>query len=639
MNQFKARADFRNNYFFYAVLFLCLAYVAFEYYFIPFFVLSADEFVFARHIYEYTFHVPYRDFPPYKTVLGYYLLSLPMFFSHTVLQPLFYIKDEIAIINAVFMAFSCYLAASIFDKRAVLITILAIIANELFLVYATDLRVDMLTNWFCLLSSLYILKNRFNLSGFLLGIAFLISQKALWYVIAIDASILICCYAYKTSIFTLRRLIYFNLAILFPIVIYIIIWSLIASPSLVIYNLFYEAYIQAGINWYLPIYAVCWDAALRHGPVLFLLWPATMLMATEKLNDKDVSAKRVFIITYAFIALIQFVNYKQAFPYNFVFTIPAFFLLYSEFFSWLLAVNTSRLKVAPTLFSVFVVYALFIDLSLGILSQYLYPFSTIYYLSAFLPIALFSIFYFKNNYNLHFYRISIISFFTLFFTLGISYPLYNEIMTSNRLDGKYQQTTIELTSLLLKQEGSYIGGIPFLYQIDQPITGMKNLIGPALEYLYEPSDETGLLLLPSLYLAPSNQEKVIADFERTPVKVILNNYRIEFLPYLIKSYINNHYQHFYGSIYLYAPIVSPSQLSFDIKFSGNYRVQANKTVHIRIDNKIVHARQLLTLKKGDHTSFANGHYRLVFVPNIARKDLPADFNNDEWVRMIKAIVG
>ena len=175
-----------------SILLICLSYFIFECFFIPFEVLSADEFVFARHIYEYTFHIPYLDFQPYKSVIGHYLLVIPLFFSHTLFEPIFYIKEEIALLNTACIALTCYWGATLFDKRAVLLTMLALLANHYFLIYSTDLRVDMLTSWCCLFSLLAIGQARLTLGGLLLGLAFLISQKAMWYVIAINGSMLMC---------------------------------------------------------------------------------------------------------------------------------------------------------------------------------------------------------------------------------------------------------------------------------------------------------------------------------------------------------------------------------------------------------------------------------------------------------------
>ena len=163
------------------------------------------------------------------------------------------------------------------------------------------------------------------------------------------------------------------------------------------------------------------------------------------------------------------------------------------------------------------------------------------------------------------------------------------------------------------------------------------MIGPQLEFLSTPSDKMAALLLPSLYLSPANTEQILQDFEKYPVKVIMTNCRMLLLPPRIQTYLHTHYQHFYGSVYLYAPLISKSQLNFFLKFGGKYRITAKPKSHIRIDGKRFRAGQLISFKQGDHLSDANVNYRLVLVPNITMQLDPA-FREDTWVKMIKAIV-
>ena len=309
------------------IFLLDLTYVLYEFFLIPHEVIAADEFVFARHIYEYTFHLPYRAFAPYKSVLGHYLLTLPLFFSHTLLDPIFYMKDEIAFINMLCIALACYLGSKLFDKKSVLITLLALLANHYFLIYSADLRVDMLSSWCCLFAALALLQQRIKLSGFLLGVGFLISQKAIWYIAAMNGSVLLCLLLFQSRLYSLRTLITLNFAAGVPVIIYLIVWSLLTTPALVLQTFFYDAYIQAGIDFYSVIYFTLWQIVLSHGPLLFLLLPLTFMTLFEKNPVQPHMERRVFIISFASIALLFFICYKQPFPYNFVFTVPAFFFV------------------------------------------------------------------------------------------------------------------------------------------------------------------------------------------------------------------------------------------------------------------------------------------------------------------------
>lgn len=614
--------------FFYAFVAIFSIYFLFEYYFIKYSALSTDEFVFARHILDYTRALPYRDFAPYKTILGYYLLSIPLFFSQGLFAPLFWIKTEITLLNVACLGVASYWSLTFFDKRAILLAVLAIMSNQLFLIYGSDLRVDMLTSWFCLFSALCILKDQFKLGGALLGIAFLISQKALWYVFAINGSLGLCwlCFANHAR-FNFRSIIIFNLASALPIVLYLLVWSLAADFPSVFYNLFYEAYIQAGIDWYVPLYLTCWQAVLSHGPLLFFIWPLTFVCLFAPSDERI--ANRVFIISMASIALILFINYKQPFPYNFVFTIPAFFLLMSEFISWIIKTPNMRDKIQDRWQTKLLVAIYCLSI---ITLVYVFSLSALYYLIAALPLISYA--YFTNQLPRQYF---LYSFMSLFILTGILYPLYGSVKTALVVDGTYQQTMTQVTAELLGEDSDYVSGIPFLYAKDQPIDGMKNLIGPAVDYLYAPTDKLRPLLLPSLYLTASSPDRILADFDKTPVKVIINNYRMLSLPPKMTSYLKNNYQHFYGSLYLYAPVVTKNKLSIDIKFKGNYRVEGKEKAKILLDNKLVEVGQMVSLTQGAHLSETKTDYRLVLVPKL-KKPLDEGYKADHWSQMIKAIV-
>ena len=621
---------FKPSYFVYSILLIAIAYALFEYFYIPYGVLAVDEFVFARQIYGYTTHLPYLDFPPYKGVLGYYLLSLPMYFSHDLLAPLFYIKGEIAFINTMLIVFLSLYAARLFDKRAVLLALLLIISNQLFLIYAADLRVDMLAGWCSLFAALFVLNHRLRLGGVLLGFAFLISQKALWYVFAMNGAMALCWFLFPKPRYSFRSLRQFNLAFILPIIIYIILWSSVSTLHSVLYSLFYEAYIQAGIDWYSDIYLIGWMNALHHGAFLFFMWPLTFLSLSDKKMDQTILQQHLFTISFASITLILFINYKQAFHYNFLLTIPAFFLLYADFFSWVFDkknhVPNHALAPNPSSFFIFVmaVYVYFLWLLIHIFSL-----PAIYFLLLTLPIVTcFSLY--SSHKNALIYRCHFILLLMIVTFIGILYPLYISFIVSQKADGRYQQTMIKVTADLIKHEGDYVSGVPYLYQKDQPISGMKNLISPAIGYLSIPSEKLKTLLLPSLFITPTTQEKIIDELETTAVKVIIANYRIRALPLKIKEYINQHYQHFYGSLYIYAPQIKPSQLSFNLKFSARYRLETKAKRSVMIDGKRIHAGQAFYLTKGDHLTDANDSYRLLLIPDINPVELNPDYKKDRW---------
>jgi hypothetical protein len=91
--------------FFYAILLaLCVAYFGVETYFITHNIFSADDFWLAYHTYHYKTGLPYKDFSPYKTVLGYYLMLLPMLVTQGSIAGLFAIKILLAAVNTFCLA-------------------------------------------------------------------------------------------------------------------------------------------------------------------------------------------------------------------------------------------------------------------------------------------------------------------------------------------------------------------------------------------------------------------------------------------------------------------------------------------------------------------------------------------------------
>ncbi len=638
------RSGISRSLFYSCLLLISICYLAYEYYYIPRWSLAADEFVFARHIYDYTFRIPYLDFAPYKTVLGYYLLSIPMFFSHALLKPLFYIKDEIAIINVFCLVTGGYWACRFYDKRAVLLIILAIIANQLFLVYSSELRVDMLTSWFCLFSGLAVLQKYLRTGGTLLGIAFLISQKTIWYLFAIDGALMICMLLPASS-YTLRSLWHFNLFMTITVVIYIVIWSMAVPPGELVHNLFYEAYTQARTSWYMHIYYFSWMTLLRHGPVLFLLWPATFLSLllpaasqTAGTHSDKIFQQRVFAASFSTIALLLFISYKQPFPYNFVFTIPAFFLLYSDFISWLLALKTRADENAAPGIHASSISCLMSLYTVGIfyfLNRY--DFDLPYYVLVFFPLVFgYLLRPAKNNPRIP--RIAYKMIFVIFVSGGIIYPLYQSMRLNTYIRGDYQQAMIKMSSELLGRDGEFIGGIPFIYYKEQPVEGVRNLISPAIAYLFKPKASIKPLLLPSLYLAPATQEEVLANFDKSPVKVIINNVRMASLPPAIKAFVADNYRHFYGSIYLYAPSIQPQQLSFILKFTARYRINSSVNSQITIDGKNFRPGQIIKLNKGDHTNWSSHAYHLELQPDVNVDTSNPKYQTDNFLDMFRSVV-
>lgn len=592
--------------FMWAVGILSLSYLLVELLYIPFGRMGADEFWFGHHIYEYTKKIPYRDFPPYKTVLGYYLLSIPMYFAHTVLTPLFQIKEEIALINTVLISVTAIWATRFFHYKAVILTLLIIISNQLFLVYSVDLRVDMLTSWLGLISLLLILSNRTLAAGVVLALSFLVSQKALWFFAASNMAFA-CYWLFAARQWqTVRTAFNFNLAILISVSLYIVFWSILSTPSSVLHSLFYEAYTQSKITWYSKIYYNCWMTIMRNGPLLVLLWPLTWLSLFTPSSDKT-KKQRIFIAAYSSVMMLFILTYQQAFPYNMVFALPVFFVLYADFFSFLLKIFNQNILAHLNEKVVFWFTSLCSIAMLGVNCILNLPIA--YFAIAAIPICL-GLYIRQRPHPLSTLPTII---WGLILCSGILYPLTRFSVLIPSLSGHYQQEMIITMNKLLQNGDGYVGGIPFLYNKNQPVPGLKNLISPAVSYLYKPNPELLPVLIPSLYLEPRTMQQVLTDLNNMQVKLYVNNYRMLILPKNIKKFLRAEYQYYGNSIYLYAPKISAGHHTKRIKFSGDYQLQT--TAQIKIDNRVVKPNTIITLDAGTHDFKSKSEFRLKLKPS------------------------
>jgi hypothetical protein len=591
------------------IIALCVCYIIFQMIYIPYTMLARDELWFAHHIYQYTQHIPYRDFSPYKTVLGYYLLSIPLYFSHGILAPLFYIKDEIALFNGLALGVVALWASTWFQPRAIFYTLMIIIASQFFLIYSVDLRVDMLASWLCLVSALLLLSHRAGWAGVLLAVGFLVSQKVLWYIVASNGALLFAGFLQATPHKRGRAFFLFNAAMFVTLTVYVGVWSGFASVSTVLHSVFYESYTQSKITFYAAAHYVYWRAILQDGPLFILLWPLTFLSLFDAQAREQTKTRRVFIAAYASLVIVMMVIYQQLFPYNIVFFVPAFFVLYAEFFTWLLTIfNRETHQVIVTLSSrqLFWFFSLYV---LVIVFAILYFTLPLFYLTIIsIPLVLWSCL--EKSHKAGFF-LPCLLFVTLTMT-GVFYPLVRMSVYAYTLNGQYQKDMIRLTDSLLQDKEEYLAGVPLLYNKNQTVAGLKNLIAPAIQYLYTANPSLIPVLLPALDMAPRTVEQVLSDLQNKPVKVLVNNDRIMGLPPRILDYLRSEFQHYWGSIYLYAPTIVPSQHAFSLKFTSAYQVESAELV--MIDGKSLQPNSIVSLASGNHLSRSNRPYRLRLTP-------------------------
>lgn len=629
----------KKQYFIIGSFLLCILYLGFQLFYTYFATMGVDEFWFAHWIYRYKDGIPYRDFPPYKTVLGYYLLLIPMMISQAISQiifaPLFYIKNSIAFANAFLFFCSAFWLKKYFPKSAALGSLALLICAEFVLTYSTNIRVDFLAYWFCLFSALCLLEKRFIFAGILIGLGFLTSQKALWYIVASNTALGLCWILFNRDWKHFRAILFFNFSFLFCIAIYIVFWSCFSSLKTVLYNMFYEAYIMYQVDWYGPTRKLFWTITISQNPLPFLLWPLSLISLFVIPQKDHLYQLRVFCVTYGTIIMLCLIPYKQVFPYYMLTAVPAFLLLYAAFFAWLKAMINSRHNFKFVLIGkngiwIFLILYCIGILSLIVLFDLTFSYAQISIFALFLGIYLTQL---PRQIFIAIQDIIPTMGLIILIFIGFIYPLSIFATTVPFRDGNYQKSVLRLVNSLLKDNTDYVAGIELLYNKNQPIKGMRHLGAFMIEYLRHPTEKIRPALLESLYMTPNvTAEKVIKEINVSSVKFFVNNYRMMALPPIIKDYLKSQYEHYWGSVYLYAPIIQNNIHTSHIKFSGNYLLESQAPVFI--NGKKIIPNTKIKLVSGNHIFSADQAFRLKLLPEQTQDLLDKKYENDEWMKML-----
>lgn len=629
------RQAIKKHTFILGIILLCLCYLGFQLFYTDFAILSVDEFWFAHWVHRYANGIPYRDFSPYKTVLGYYLLLIPMSLSKTAFAPLFLTKNTLAILNTtVFFLCSLWLR-KFFPKLAIVTCLALLLCSEFVLSYSTNIRVDLLAYWFCLISVMLLLEKRLILAGLILALGFLTSQKALWYMIASDAALGLSWLCFQRDKSTFRAIVFFNLTILFTVLAYIAFWSYFSSIKTVLHSMFYEAYVMYQLDWYDAARKGFWTVTTTYNPLLFLIWPLTLLSLIVTPQTDPLYRLRFFCVIFAAVIMLCLIPFKQIFPYYMVTTIPAFLLAYTAFFAWLydLFRHPSEIKIkfiGKTGVWVFLFCYFFALLE----ACSFFSFPPFYGLICFIPLLL-GIYVTQLPQSIsaaiRFSFPSLILLTGLF--IGFIYPLiiFTVFSLPDR-EGDYQRNMLKLSNLLLQDGSDYVAGIELFYQKNQPIPGMQHLDGPAINYLYHPSKKLLPVMMDSLYHTPATTDQVIASLQHSQVKLYVNNYRINALPISIRHYLSTQYEHFWGSIYLYAPSFTTGQHTQEMKFSGQYQIESSTP--ILINGKKFQPNSIIKLNQGKFHYHAAKAFRLRLIPSFIHNPLDKEFQKDDWEKML-----
>src|SRR3990167_9397945 len=133
-----------------AIAIVLLTYVIVQCIFVSWSAFSTDDFWLAYHNLQYKNTLPYRDFSPYKSVLGYYVLLIPLIVFHGILTPLVFTKIWIILINTIGIGLAFFWLKKFYQEHVVLLSLILILVSPTFLFFSTEIRVDILSWWICL---------------------------------------------------------------------------------------------------------------------------------------------------------------------------------------------------------------------------------------------------------------------------------------------------------------------------------------------------------------------------------------------------------------------------------------------------------------------------------------------------------
>ncbi|HTV17256.1 MAG TPA: hypothetical protein VMG12_01255 [Polyangiaceae bacterium] len=285
--------------------------------------LVMDEFANAAHIIRVARGVPYRDYVPYKTVLGYYLLlpGLVVFASSWI--AMLAAKVEIAFFTAIVMSGASFRLRRHFAAPAVLGGLLLLCTQSTFLERSSELRVDMLSALFGLVSLLAFLERRAVVAGIAAGAAVLMTQKGAYFAISLGgAAALLLLRWRRWALFV--EAVRTGLAALGVLFAYVGFWCVVGSPRVLWQSMFEGPQLIAFKDLY--DLSEFWTQTLERNPIFYALGAAGgLLLLPWRPTPRDTPSERLWAYSLVHVALC--VWHKQPWPYFFVMLIPTVWVL------------------------------------------------------------------------------------------------------------------------------------------------------------------------------------------------------------------------------------------------------------------------------------------------------------------------
>lgn len=408
--------------------------------YVPRLPLVMDEFQGASSVAQLEDGLPYRDFRPYKNVVGYYLQLPALRLGESAWFNLLAVKFEMVIVSTIAILLAALSLAKHFRKEAIGLALVMLVVMSTFLERSGELRVDMLTSWAGLGSLLLLLDRRVFWAGALAGFSFLISQKGAYYVLAGEVAILALWLFKDRAAETVMRAVVFAVGATVVLMSYVLVWSLSSSVSAVLSAMFVAPQAVALENLY-EIRRLYWSQTILRNPLFYGLGLLGLIRLIRLARSGVKPYRAMLLCAYGVTLLALAIWHKQPWPYFFLLLIPTVFVLNAAFFDGLRRHGSRRL----------------FGMSAPMMAVYL--------------------------------------------TLGVGYPLTRVPANLSR-SSAFQQQMVELSNSMLQTGDTYLAGVNLLSEHEQPVGSLRWLDAPRRRALQGASPAQLATIVDSLERAP-----------------------------------------------------------------------------------------------------------------------------------------
>lgn len=325
-----------------------LGYLALQIAYLRHLPLVTDEFDGAFDVYRLRSEVPYLDFAPYKTVVGYYLQLVPLLLGKGIWSSLFNVKYALAGLNTLLTLLAAYVARPLFSRLALALALPPWLFMSNWLERSADLRVDTLTTWPGLFSVLVLLRGRPVLAGLLCALSFLISQKGIYFIAASGVALAAGLLVRQDKRAALLDGVRFGAACLVPIGLYFGTFSLIASAAKTTRVMFMSHQAIALTEIY-PNIRKFWRMSLLQNPGLYAFAALGLIGLAGRTaagfihsSQSEARVRETQLFAYCATLTAGFIWHKQPWPYFFVLLGPTAFILCAAAVEYIARPATTR---------------------------------------------------------------------------------------------------------------------------------------------------------------------------------------------------------------------------------------------------------------------------------------------------------